>query len=68
MQGLTFLSSKAQSLLIQSDMHENDRALREAGHWGVPAMVYEGEPFFGQDRFDMLVWRMKQRGLEQRQD
>ena len=20
-------------------------------------MVYEGEPFFGQDRFDMLVWR-----------
>jgi hypothetical protein len=27
-------------------------------------MVFEGEPFFGQDRFDALVWRMKQRGLE----
>jgi hypothetical protein len=26
-------------------------------------MVFEGEPFFGQDRLDVLVWRMKQRGL-----
>jgi 2-hydroxychromene-2-carboxylate isomerase len=41
--------------------------LRAAGHWGVPTMVFEGEPFFGQDRFDMLVWRMQQRGLERRQ-
>jgi hypothetical protein len=29
-------------------------------------MVFEGEPFFGQDRFDLLLWRMKQRGLEPR--
>jgi hypothetical protein len=27
-------------------------------------MVFEGEPFLGQDRFDILVWRMKQRGLQ----
>jgi 2-hydroxychromene-2-carboxylate isomerase len=47
---------------------ENDRALRAAGHWGVPVMVYDGEPFFGQDRFDTLVWRLKQRGLEPRLD
>jgi 2-hydroxychromene-2-carboxylate isomerase len=26
-------------------------------------MVFEGEPFFGQDRFDQLVWRMGQKGL-----
>jgi 2-hydroxychromene-2-carboxylate isomerase len=45
----------------------NDRALRAAGHWGVPTMVFEGEPFFGQDRFDVLVWRMRQRGLSERQ-
>lgn len=45
---------------------ENDRSLQAAGHWGVPTMVFEGEPFFGQDRFDMLLWRMKQRGLERR--
>jgi 2-hydroxychromene-2-carboxylate isomerase len=52
----------------EARLDENDRALRAAGHWGVPVMVYEGEPFFGQDRFDMLVWRLKQRGLEQRLD
>jgi 2-hydroxychromene-2-carboxylate isomerase len=45
---------------------ENDRALRAAGHWGVPTMVFENECFFGQDRFDMLIWRLKQRGLEPR--
>ena len=52
----------------EARLAENDRALRAAGHWGVPVMVYEGEPFFGQDRFDMLVWRLKQRGLEPRLD
>ena len=44
----------------------NQAAHREAGHWGVPTMVFEGEPFFGQDRIDALVWRMKQRGLSPR--
>jgi 2-hydroxychromene-2-carboxylate isomerase len=49
------------------DHHEevlaaNDQALRAAGHWGVPTMVFNGEPFFGQDRFDMLVWRLEQSG------
>jgi 2-hydroxychromene-2-carboxylate isomerase len=52
----------------EARLAENDRVLRAAGHWGVPVMVYEGEPFFGQDRFDMLVWRLKQRGLEPRLD
>jgi hypothetical protein len=27
-------------------------------------MVFEGKAFFGQNRFDVLVWRMEQRGLE----
>ena len=36
---------------------------RAAGHWGVPMMVFGGEPFFGQDRFDQLKWRMGQAGL-----
>jgi len=42
---------------------ENQRALEAAGHWGVPTMVFDGEPFFGQDRIDLLVWRMQQHGL-----
>ena len=41
-------------------------ALEAAGHWGVPTMVFEGEPFFGQDRIDLLIWRMQQRGLQPR--
>lgn len=45
---------------------ENDRILRAAGHWGVPTMVFAGEPFFGQDRFDQLVWRLRQNGLVER--
>ncbi len=45
---------------------ENQHALEAAGHWGVPTMVFEGEPFFGQDRLDLLVWRMRQRGLRRR--
>lgn len=48
---------------IEARLAQNDAALRAAGHWGVPTMVFEGEVFFGQDRFDVLVWRMKQRGL-----
>lgn len=45
---------------------ENLKALTEAGHWGVPTMVFQGEPFFGQDRIDVLIWRMKQHGLAER--
>jgi 2-hydroxychromene-2-carboxylate isomerase len=37
---------------------QNQADQRSAGHWGVPMMVFEGEPFYGQDRFDQLVWRM----------
>jgi 2-hydroxychromene-2-carboxylate isomerase len=37
-----------------------------AGHWGVPLFVFEGEPFFGQDRIEDLVWRMRRHGLRER--
>ena len=33
------------------------------GHYGVPVFDFQGEPFFGQDRLDQLIWRMKQFGL-----
>ena len=45
---------------------ENQRALEAAGHWGVPTMIFAGEPFFGQDRLDLLVWRLRQHGLRAR--
>jgi 2-hydroxychromene-2-carboxylate isomerase len=36
-------------------------------HWGVPLMVLDHEPFFGQDRLDSLIWRLDQRHLKRRQ-
>ena len=46
---------------------ENSQADHEhSGHWGVPTCVYKGEPFFGQDRLDVLLWRLKKEGLQTR--
>jgi 2-hydroxychromene-2-carboxylate isomerase len=44
----------------------NQLAQREGGHYGVPLTVFRGEPFFGQDRFDQLVWRLRREGLQKR--
>jgi 2-hydroxychromene-2-carboxylate isomerase len=32
----------------------------------VPTFVFENEPFFGQDRIDLLIWRMQSRGMARR--
>jgi 2-hydroxychromene-2-carboxylate isomerase len=45
---------------------QNERDHIESGHWGVPTFVFNGEPFFGQDRIDLLIWRLKQHGLTKR--
>jgi len=45
------------------EIEQNQQKLAEANHWGVPTMVFEGEPFFGQDRMDTLCWRLDQHGL-----
>ncbi len=45
------------------DVEANQKALNDAGHWGVPTMVYEGEPFFGQDRVNTLRWRLEKVGV-----
>ena len=45
------------------EIQRNQAALAEAGHWGVPTLVFRGEPFFGQDRIDTLRWRLDQQGL-----
>jgi len=44
----------------------NQAALEAAGGWGVPTMVFNGEPFFGQDRIDTLRWRLEQAGVPKR--
>ena len=42
----------------------NQQAQIAAGHRGVPLFVFEGEPFFGQDRIDSLCWRLEKAGLK----
>jgi 2-hydroxychromene-2-carboxylate isomerase len=32
----------------------------------VPTFVFENEPFFGQDRIGILIWRMESKGLTRR--
>ncbi len=51
---------------FEAVVQANQEAQLAAGHWGVPTMVFEGEPFFGQDRIEDLLWRMGQRGLARR--
>ncbi|MEM8793565.1 MAG: DsbA family protein [Pseudomonadota bacterium] len=43
-------------------LEANYKAQRAAGHWGTPLLVFDGEPFFGQDRVAMCRWRMEQAG------
>lgn len=44
----------------------NQDDLEALGHWGVPTFAFAGEPFFGQDRLDLLRWRLEQHGLTRR--
>jgi 2-hydroxychromene-2-carboxylate isomerase len=48
-----------------SVLDANNAALEEY-HWGVPVMVFNNEPFFGQDRIALLRWRLEKHGLKRR--
>ncbi|MEX0604444.1 MAG: DsbA family protein [Marinobacter sp.] len=48
---------------LRREIEDNQQMLADAGHWGVPTFVVDGEPFFGQDRIDTLKWRLDQMGL-----
>ena len=68
--GLDFAELKAEAEAqpeeLDAEIADNQAALEAAGHWGVPTLVFDGEPFFGQDRIELAVWRMKQKGLVER--
>lgn len=51
---------------IEALIDQNQQAHAAAGHWGVPTFAYRGEAFFGQDRLDVLLWRLKKEGLVNR--
>lgn len=68
--GLDFAELEAEALsdaeALDAEIADNQAALDKAGHWGVPTLVFENEPFFGQDRIEMAKWRMEQKGLVKR--
>ena len=43
---------------VSIDLEDNAQSMLDSGHWGVPLIVARGEPFYGQDRFDQLLWRL----------
>jgi len=43
---------------------ESAQAEQDKHHWGVPLMVFDSEAFFGQDRIDLLEWRLERSGVE----
>ncbi|RVX66604.1 hypothetical protein B0A52_09355 [Exophiala mesophila] len=57
---------RRESARFEAEVERNQATLKDAGHWGVPTCVFHGEPFYGQDRLDILLWRMKQHGLRER--
>jgi 2-hydroxychromene-2-carboxylate isomerase len=48
-------------------INDNEAAHAASGHWGVPTFAFDNEPFFGQDRIDLLIWRMESKGLTRRE-
>ena len=42
-------------------VEESQEALTDAGHWGMPTIVLDGEPFFGDARIDTLRRQLGQR-------
>lgn len=51
---------------LEAEIAKNQADHHTAGHWGVPTCAFKGEPFFGQDRLDVLLWRLEQSGLTER--
>ena len=65
---LATLDSKAlaEASRLEAVIEQNQVDHDKAGHWGVPTCAFQGEPFFGQDRLDVLLWRLQQAGLQAR--
>jgi 2-hydroxychromene-2-carboxylate isomerase len=66
------LAAMDAAVIADADRYEriiagNEQDHAASGHWGVPTFVFENEPFFGQDRIDLLIWRMESKGLKRRQ-
>jgi 2-hydroxychromene-2-carboxylate isomerase len=63
--GLDFAALEAEAIsdadALDTEVAANQARLEASGHWGVPTLVFDGEPFFGQDRIDVAFWRIAQK-------
>ena len=57
---------EAEAGRLDAVIEDNQVAQRQAGHYGVPMIAFNNEPFFGQDRMDQFHWRLEQQGLSPR--
>jgi len=58
--------AETQAERLEAVIEQNQADHEAAGHWGVPTCAFRGEPFFGQDRLDVLLWRLENEGLTER--
>jgi len=59
-------AAEAECDRLDAIIETNQADHHAAGHWGVPTCAFRGEGFFGQDRLDVLLWRLEQSGLKRR--
>ena len=56
--GLNYLKLSKKAKLNENELikqiEQNQHSQKKAGHHGVPGLVYKGQYYFGQDRFDEL--------------
>lgn len=51
---------------LEDVIADNQAAHDASDHWGLPLFTFRGETFYGQDRIDVLLWRMLGEGLAER--
>jgi 2-hydroxychromene-2-carboxylate isomerase len=51
---------------VDAVWQQNQVEFQMTGQGGVPTMAFNGEPFFGQDRFDEFFWTLRRNGLTAR--
>lgn len=59
-------AAQADAARLERVIEANQADHQAAGHWGVPTCAFRGESFFGQDRLDVLLWRLQKNGLRPR--
>ena len=52
------LLAAAETQAVSDELAANTDDSLKAGAWSVPSFVVDGEMFFGQDRLEMIAWRL----------